>query len=192
MNTYIETLKIQDGKIKNLSYHQQRVVRTIGQMMNLPLPESIDTLRGTMKHRVVYDANGQVLDVSTHPYTMRPIHSLRIITDDHIDYASKYEDRSALNKLFSMRGQADDILIIRDNQVSDTSYCNIVFEDETGLFTPSTPLLKGTKRQFLLDKGIIKSRTINPQDICDYHTAYLINSMIELGELKIAIDNIRI
>lgn len=190
MKTYIETIKVIDGKVNNLSYHQQRVFRTIGKMIDLPLPQLPDDTKGIMKHRIVYDSMGKIVDVSTSPYTMRAIRSLHIVFDDVIDYASKYEDRSLLNNLFSMRGDADDILIIKDGYVSDTSYCNIVFENKTGLFTPYTPLLLGTKRQILLDKGIIMSRSIKLENISDYDSIYLINSMIELGELKIAIDDI--
>lgn len=190
MKTYIETIKVIDGIVNNLFYHQQRVFRTIGKMIDLPLPQFPTDTKGVMKHRIVYNSTGKLLDVSTSPYIMRPIRSLHIVSDDAIDYASKYEDRSELNKLFSMRGDADDVLIIKDGYVSDTSYCNIVFENETGLFTSTTPLLLGTKRQILLDKGIIKSRKIRLQDISDYDAIYLVNSMIELGELKIAIEDI--
>lgn len=190
MKMYIETIKVTDGIVNNLSYHHQRVFRTIAKMIDLPLPQLPDDTKGIMKHRIVYDSMGKLVAVSTNPYIMRPIRSLHIVIDDAIDYSSKYEDRSLLNKLFSMRGDADDILIIKDGYVSDTSYCNIVFENKTGLFTPSTPLLLGTKRQFLLDKGYIKSRSIKREDISDYDAIYLINSMIELGELKITIDHI--
>ena len=190
MKTYIETIKVIDGKVNNLSYHQQRVLRTINKTIDLPLPQFPDDTKGIMKYRIVYDSTGKIVDVSTSPYTLRAIHSLHIIFDNAIDYSSKYAERSILNNLFSMRGDADDILIIKDGYVSDTSYCNIVFKNRTGLFTPSTPLLLGTKRQFLLDKGIIMSRSIKFEDISDYDTIYLVNSMIELGELKIDIDNI--
>jgi len=188
MNTFIETIKVTDGHVNHLAYHEQRVHRTLGQAMKIPLPDSSTPhTKGIFKHRIVYNTSGQIIQQSTTPYTLRPIQSVRLINCDTIDYAYKYEDRRTLNRLFAQRGAADDILIVKEGYLTDSSYCNLVVENAEGLFTPSHPLLLGTKRQYLLDQQIIQPRLIRPADLKNYTTLYLINSMIELGELKIPI-----
>lgn len=190
MKKFIETIKITDGILNNLSYHEQRVRRTLGGTMNLPLPDNSSAyIKGIFKHRIVYNNSGEIIKKSTTPYKIRPIKSLQLVYCDTIKYDLKYEDRSKLNELFSKRGQADDILIIKYGCLTDSSYCNIVLENSEGLFTPSTPLLRGTKRQYLLDLHIIKPRLIRPKDLKNYTSIYLINSMIDLGELKISLNN---
>lgn len=55
-------------------------------------------VKGIYKCRVIYAE--ALLQVAFIPYTPRPIRSLKLVVDDAIDYAWKYEDRSALNHLF--------------------------------------------------------------------------------------------
>ena len=62
-----------------------------------------------------------------------------------LDYAFKYEDRSALMRLTRQKGICDDILITKDGFITDTSYSNVVLENSEGLFVPHTYLLNGTR-----------------------------------------------
>ena len=53
-----------------------------------------------------------------------------------------------------MRGACDEILIIKDGHITDTSISNIVFRLPDGWWlTPFTPLLKGIMRTYLLESG---------------------------------------
>ena len=82
-----------------------------------------------------------------------------------------------------IRGNCDDILIIKDGFITDTSYSNIVVRDDSGRwFTPSSYLLKGTKRSYLLDKGIISEAEITPASLRKYKELKLINSMIDIKD----------
>jgi len=85
----------------------------------------------------------------------------------------------------------NDVLIIRNGLVTDTSYCNIIFENEMGLFSPQNPLLKGVQRDFLLQQRKIETAIIGVDDIKKYSFFYLINAMIPLEEAeKTPIENI--
>ena len=85
----------------------------------------------------------------------------------------------------------DDVFIIKDGMVTDTSYCNIVFDTGNKLITPSTPLLKGVKRQQLLNEKIIEEQEIKQTDIKLFSKAFLINSMFDLDDkMEIAVKNI--
>jgi 4-amino-4-deoxychorismate lyase len=80
------------------------------------------------------------------------IESLKLVEDNTISYRHKYSDRSHLLELMNMRGDCDDILIVKDGYITDTSFSNIVFFDGDKWVTPARPLLRGTMRESLLTK----------------------------------------
>lgn len=183
---FIETIKIVAGECLNMEYHCRRAGFAI------PQPIIGEGFRqGIVKWRIVY-GDGLPIESQMSNYVKPRITSLTLVDGQGIEYSKKYENRSEIDGLRALRGSCDDVLIIRNGMVSDTSFCNIVFENESGLFTPSTPLLKGTKRQRLIDEGIIIECPIKASDIPKYRRAYLINAMIELGDkLCILTEDIR-
>lgn len=182
----IETIKIVDGKCQNLEYHSHRAGFLIEQP---PIADSF--MHGVVKWRIVYH-NDSIVEQSMSHYSLPKITSLRVVESDEIEYARKYEDRSGIASLLQQRKECDDIIIVRRGLVSDSSFCNLVFENSEGLFTPSTPLLKGTKRQMLLNKGVIAEREIAASDIKKYDNVRLINAMIELNDNLLKIDELTI
>ena len=129
-------------------------------------------------------------DVSYSPYTMRHVHSLALIQADHIDYTYKSTGREPLNRLFALRGACDDILIVKQGLLTDTSIANIALSDGTHWYTPAHPLLKGTKRAALLEEGILQEKDIRPEDLPSFSTVRLFNAMIDWGELELPVRNI--
>ena len=129
-----------------------------------------------------------IRDRTCTPYTLRPVRSLALIQADDIDYACKSTDRSALNRLFARRGAYDDILIVRRHLLTDTSIANIALFDGSHWHTPQHPLLKGTKRAELLDKGILTEKDIRMEELPAYSTVRLFNAMIDWGEVELPAD----
>ena len=121
------------------------------------------------------------------PITQEQVDELRAHVDD-IDYACKSTDRSALNRLFARRGAYDDILIVRRHLLTDTSIANIALFDGSHWHTPQHPLLKGTKRAELLDKGILTEKDIRMEELPAYSTIRLFNAMIDWGEAELPTD----
>lgn len=126
-----------------------------------------------------YDGQGITL-VRADEYRMRAISSLRLVTCNDIDYAYKSADRS-LEQLLGQRGNPDEIIIVRNGLLTDTSYSNIALFDWTMWVTPKTPLLKGTMRQAMLDKGLLVERDITPEYYRSCREVILINAMMPLG-----------
>lgn len=183
----IETICIVDGEASHVEYHNRRAGFALPEPI---LPSGLGLESGRVKWRFVYGEGAEEQDFT--PYVLPSIRSLQCVDGGDIDYARKYEDRAALNALFARRGSCDDVLIIRDGWVTDTSFCNVVFENEEGLFTPSHPLLEGTKRRFLLDRGIIAERDIAVNDIASYDRVRLVNAMLDLAdEIVVPIESIR-
>lgn len=144
---------------------------------------------GLAKLRFVYDEAG-IHDMSCTPYKRKNIHFLRLITANDIDYKYKSVDRSALNQLKEKQGECDEILIIRNNHITDTSYTNVALYDGKQWFTPSTPLLQGTMRQSLLDRGLLQERELLVSDLPNYKQISLFNAMMELGEVVLPVNKI--
>lgn len=85
----------------------------------------------------------KVLKTSATPYAVRHVHSLALMQADTIDYTYKSAGREPLNCLFALRGACDDILIVKQGLLTDTSIANIALSDGTHWYTPAHPLLKG-------------------------------------------------
>lgn len=185
-----------DGHICNLAYHQQRMNKTRLEVFGQPTPlllndvfKGIKAPSGLAKLRFVYDEAG-IHDISCTPYKRKNIHSLRLVTANDIDYRYKSVDRSALNQLKEKQGECDEILIIRNNHITDTSYTNVALYDGKQWFTPSTPLLQGTMRQSLLDGGLLQERELLVSDLPNYKQISLFNAMMELGEVVLPVNKI--
>lgn len=189
---FTEVVKVENGKFSNLSAHLMRIAKTANHFFAHNIDTSslveqnipADMQKGLVKCRVVYST--QIISIEFQSYTFRAIRKLALIEDNQIEYGFKYQDRSRLNTLFEQRGDADDILIVCNGLITDTSFSNVVFEDSFGgLFTPDSFLLAGTKRQQLLANGTINERKIFANDLSLYTGVYLINAMIDVGEIKI-------
>lgn len=185
-----------DGHICNLAYHQQRMNKTRLEVFGQPTPlllndvfKGIKAPSGLAKLRFVYDEAG-IHDISCTPYKRKNIHSLRLVTANDIDYRYKSVDRSALNQLKEKQGECDEILIIRNKHITDTSYTNVALYDGKQWFTPSTPLLQGTMRQSLLDRGLLQERELLVSDLPNYKQISLFNAMMELGEVVLPVNKI--
>lgn len=194
----IETICLNDGQLSNLAYHNERLNRTRSAYfseveiwdldMLIVIPPSV--IQGLYKCRITY---GKVVEkVEFEPYQPRQIKSLRLVEDNNIAYAFKFKDRTALQSLFEKRENADDVLIVREGLITDTSYANVVFWNGKQWVTPDTPLLKGTKRARLLADGVIIEQKIRAQDLPKYSHARLINSMLDFETTpEIPVENIR-
>ena len=134
--------------------------------------------------------NEAIVDIKAQPYTIRKIENLKLIIDDTIDYSYKYAEREELNRLLAKREECDEILIVKNGLITDTSFSNIVFFDGVKWLTPSKPLLKGTKRQKLLNDKIIEEADVEISDLKIFSKACLINAMLEMGDSVIDCKNI--
>jgi 4-amino-4-deoxychorismate lyase len=57
-------------------------------------------------------------------------------------------------------------------------------------YTPETPLLPGTMRQYLLNKNLIRPRAIYHFDLEKYDKLCVFNAMIPFGKIFIKSENI--
>lgn len=184
MSLLFETLRIENGEVMNLRFHCERVSRSCalpldGFVAGITLPA-----RGGFRLRVDYDTENGFTGYSVTPYTPRDIRTLKTVICDTICYERKFSDRSQLDTLLGMKVSCDDVLIVKDGFVTDTSFANIIFEREGRWFTSDTPLLRGTCRAYLLETGIISECCIRVDDIACYERFMLINAMLPFDESR--------
>ena len=192
----LESIRVEDGNIYHLPYHEQRVRRTqqslFGEITLAHLADHVivpeHARQGLYKCRVIYRQT--VERVKFVPYQPKPIRTLRRVYCNSINYSHKYEDRRVLNELYAQRGDCDDILIIKDGLVTDTSYANILFYDGQRWVTPADPLLQGTQRQYLLDRGTISEETIYESDMTTFRQFQPINALLSAKHPAQPISNI--
>lgn len=182
----LETIKVIDAEIQNLSYHQQRYessLKTLGYLARHDLREFITPPKeGIYRCRVVY--NEEIVKVEYFPYLFSPIDSLKLVTDDDIDYSLKYEKREELNRLFELRGSCDDVLIAKNSYLSDTTKANIALFDGSKWYTPSKPLLYGTTRARLLDENRIFAKSLHVNDLKNFSKVAVMNAMVDFSLVK--------
>lgn len=188
MCQFIETIKLFNSNYLNLEYHQKRVNLTQERFFGkcnidlesiLPNQENISD--GCFKCRVVYGRG--VESIGINKYSIRKIDSLKLISSNGIEYNYKFSNRKIFDNLKKYCNGSEEILIIKNYFVTDTSYSNIALYKNGIWYTPESYLLNGTKRQFYLNKGIIKETKITVDKIFDYEKVSLINSMLDLGEI---------
>lgn len=196
MSLLIESIKLLDGTFYNLSHHEQRMNRSLKSLCGVHDHVDLEILlskvdvptQGLFKCRIVYDDTSR--EIEFQPYQYKKIKSLRVVEHDRIHYEFKYTDRKLINRLYELRKDCDDILIVRRGFVTDSSYSNIVFRKNNHWVTPWSALLKGTQRQKLLDQNIIQEDDIRLEDISTFQSFKLINAMFEFDGDEIDVSNI--
>jgi 4-amino-4-deoxychorismate lyase len=178
----VESIAVKDGVIQNLKWHKKRYAASYSSWYEeSPNSQLLDELdielpnKGYFKLRIEYTPDSKSYTIQ--PYHTKEISSLKMVEDNDIDYSVKFADRTAIDMLLEMCGECDDILIIKNGAVSDTSAGNILFFDGQAWFTPDTPLLQGTQRAHLIDKQLIMERSIRIGDIHSFIGFQVINAM---------------
>lgn len=187
MSRFIETLCILNGEIRNLEFHQKRFNQTrykiwgltdeINLKNQISLAENQRT--GKFKCRILYAENIESVEIL--PYAPRTIHSIKLLENNEIEYRFKSEDRGAF-ELMKDSVSEDEIIIVKNGQITDTSYSNLVFFDGENWITTTSFLLNGTMRQSLLKSGKIIEEEVNPKDLNRFVSFKLINAMMDLDE----------
>jgi 4-amino-4-deoxychorismate lyase len=183
MSLLFETIRLHDGTLQNIEYHNSRLNHSRRSLYKstdeidlenvIQIPVTCKT--GLYKCRVVYSKAVKSIDFES--YLPRTIKSLRLIEDNRISYDYKYTNRGSLNQLLTKRERFDEILIVKNGLITDTSYSNIILFDGNKWFTPSTPLLPGTMRCFLLENNLITEAEIKVADLKQFQKVRLINAM---------------
>lgn len=196
MYQLLESIKIKDNIIYNIEYHNKRLNNSRQILYNSKNLIDLNNLIninnkyiGLIKCRVICDEN--IREITYEPYKMRRISSLKIIYDNEIDYTHKILDKEKFKKLLEKKENCDEIIIIKNNLITDTSFSNVILFDGNKYYTPANPLLKGTKREKLINEGLIFEDDINIKYLKNFKFIQFINAMVDIEDnLKLQIENI--
>ena len=182
-----ETIKCIEKNVLNLDYHNERFNRTrkelfgcsdildIGNYIKIPSKK-------LLKCKLVYA--DEIIDIDFAPYMKKEIKSLKLMSDDNIDYKYKYSNRDSINELYEQKGDFDDIIIVQNGFITDTSIANIaVFLDDKWL-TPDKPLLEGTCRQRYIESGLLKTADITVAMLKNAKKIAILNAMRDFDILE--------
>ncbi|WP_418184951.1 aminotransferase class IV family protein [Aliarcobacter vitoriensis] len=179
---FFETIKCEDFEVFNLDYHNKRVANTIG--LNINLQEYINPISPELlRCKVIYDENG-ILDVQYFPYKKREIKSFKIVVDDSIDYSKKYLNRTKLDELYKKRDTCDEVIIVKNGIVTDTTIANIAVFYEDFWISSKNCLLNGTTRARLIQEKKIFEKDITLDMLKNSSKIALFNAMIDFDEIK--------
>lgn len=194
---FFESIRLLDGQFHLLEVHENRIRQARAYHGQTEMPVGLEQWllqfacpqQGLFKCRLSYGASFEAPQFI--PYIPKPIRSLKLVTDNQIEYTFKRNNRQQINHLYQQRHECDDVLIVRNGKITDTSYCNIVFFDGHRWFTPDEPLLQGVQRAFLLQNNKIHAATIHRNDLNQFVAFRLINALIPWeNAAEISIDAI--
>lgn len=184
---FLETICIKNGAVQNLEAHISRMEHTAAYFdfsapalpcLESMLPEAHRDKK--VKCRVEYREDIYNIEFTT--YNPKVIRSLMLIEANDINYSFKFSDRTELNALNNKREQYDEVLIVQNGCITDTTYSNVVFRKNNDFFTPNTYLLNGTKRQKLLRELVIQEARITVDNLKEFDYVYFINSMLDIED----------
>ena len=182
-----ESICVENYQIKLSEFHQKRMDNSYLKLFNVKNKWSIKKIfeslkiESNQKYKLRINYSQSKYSISLKKYFKKKIRSLQCLELNDYSYDLKYTDRSVIDKNNKLKSLSDDILIIKNGFVTDSSYCNIVFFDGLSWVTPKFPLLNGVQRNFLLKNKIIFKKKIKVSDISKYKSFVLINSMIEFN-----------
>lgn len=187
MCQFIETIKIENGRIFLLPLHQQRLNQTLkcfGSQAIISLENILDYAvipnSGLYKCRVVYDIFGN-FQSEVLQYERSEFRNFTLVENNQIDYSFKFFNREELTQLKPLDKNSE-IIITKNGLITDTSFSNLIFLRNQQWFTPETFLLNGVQRQNLLINKEITSLKISIDNLKEFSHFKVINAMNSLCE----------
>jgi 4-amino-4-deoxychorismate lyase len=184
----LESIRIENHTLQHIDLHNKRfneARRALYGLHNTVMLEDLIELPtniGNQRYKCRVLTNGETFDVEIKPYHQREIKTLIVIRFDEIEYTYKTTNRALLDQAFALRQNCDDIIIVKNDKVTDAWAANLIFFNGEKWVTPSTPLLKGIQREYLLSTGKIFEQNIYSADIKNFEKIKLINAMIDLDQ----------
>ena len=190
MSQFIESIKIEDQEIFLLELHQKRVNTTFshfGKEGSIDIAKIFKDLQhdedGLYKLKITCDLNKNYR-TQLIPYAISEIDDFQLVENNGYDYSFKFEDRKEFEKMIN-KAKASEIIIVKNNHITDTSFSNLLFLKGKEWFTPTTYLLNGVQRTHLLKNKKIKEAEITLQNITEYSHFQLINAMNDFDDMFI-------
>ena len=137
---------------------------------------------GEWRVRITYNQWG-IQNIEYFPIKERKFKKFKVI-EIEFDYSFKYKNRSFFTFHSSLLTSFDEFILIKNNLITDTTISNLAFFTGKEWLTPKYPLLKGTKRAELIEKGILKEANIHKYDLKHFKKIAMLNAIIGFKEIE--------
>jgi len=197
MCLFVESIQLNNGEFKRLELHQERIRRAMSDYYPTQNPFELESVlsnisyppEGLYKCRIVYDTRIHSLEFI--PYVKREIHTLRLVDTLMKSTPYKKENRRLLNDAFNLRGDCDDVILMKKGYLTDTSFANIALFDGYDWITPRVPLIYGVNRTQLVGQGKLIEKDILASELVNFLRVSLFNAMNDFGSIELDISAIR-
>ena len=187
---FIETLLVKNGEIQNLNYHLKRMEKTgkyfkwktnISEKLKMK-SEKLKVKNEKLRYRITYNQWG-IQNMEFFPIKKRSFKKFKVL-EIEFDYSFKYKNRSLFTFHSSLYTSYDEFILIKNNLITDTTISNLAFYTGKEWITPKYPLLKGTKREELINKGFLKEKNIHKYDLKYFKKIAMINAIVGFMEIE--------
>ena len=188
MSLLLESILYQNGRFPLLEYHIRRMEKSCREM-GWELPGELDRHltpppvvgEGKYKVRILYDR--AIADSEWIAYQkMQPVR-VGLVNAGDFSYRLKFADRSFFSAQREKWRTFDDLIFVKNGLVTDSSYCNVLARIDGRWLTAEKPLLKGVRRSFLLDGGLIETTDLKPFHLLEKaEEIRLINALMPLDD----------
>ncbi|WP_457560711.1 aminotransferase class IV [Caminibacter sp.] len=187
----IETI-LYDKELKNLDLHIKRAKKSAEyfkwkfdeeEWRKLNFKLRVES--GKWRVRITYNQTG-IKQIEIFPIKKRHFQKFKVI-EFNKNYFLKKKNRKifpTLNSQLSPLNSFDEFILLKNNLVTDTTISNLAFFDGSEWLTPKYPLLKGTKREELLQKRLIKEANIHKYDLKYFKKIAMINAILGFKEIE--------
>jgi 4-amino-4-deoxychorismate lyase len=181
MSQFFESIKLQDGKLHLIDFHNDRLNKTrkiffeAASIIDLEKEITIpcDQKQGLHKVKITYRKFLESVEIE--PYQIKRHNKVKLSINDKIEYSFKNSDRSCF--LEDIENDIDDIIYVKNGHLTDATYSNLALYDGDFWYTPDTFLLNGVKRSKLIQINKLKETSIKPTDLMKFSKIAFINAM---------------
>jgi len=163
-----------DKELKNFDLHLKRVKRSCEYLRWQfkkdeweELKDKFEFKNKPLKIRVTYNAFG-IKSIELFEIKKREFNKFYLKEID-CTYFLKKRNRECLK---------ENTIFLKSGLITDFTFANVAFFDSKNWITPKYPLLKGTKREELLNKGVLKEVNIKKADLKYFSKMALINAIL--------------
>ena len=177
----LETIRVENKKALHLNYHNRRLnssrKKLFGLSKEIKIEDFIPTISDSKIYRLRVIYSKEIEKVELIPYQKKIPKTFRLVEFDG-DYSFKYLNRDKFESLKRDNQDVDELILVKDGKLTDTTITNIALLIGNCWFTPKYPLLKGTTRERFLNNQTLKLKDLYPEDLKRAKRVAVLNAMI--------------
>lgn len=184
MFRFFESICIVNSIPQRLELHQQRMHETMKKFYknyeSIDLNSIIATLNfdSSKIYKLRIDYSNTIEKINLENYIEKTHQTFRLVEIHQNIFEYKFQDRTKLTQY--LENPKEEILFVLNNYITDTTYSNLVFKKNMQWFISKSYLLNGTQRKYLIQKNQVKQKDITVNNLKEFESFKLINSMLDL------------